>query len=398
MTESKELYEFREKLKELKEYSGRGTELISVYIPPKYPISEVSSKLKEEAGQATNIKSATTKKNVLTALEKLIQYLKQFNKPPVNGMAVFCGNISRSEGKQDVQLFAVEPPAPVQVQFYRCESQFVLEPLNEMVERTDSYGLVVIDGKDATVAILKGKQLKIVKRFNSLIHQKTMKGGQSAQRFDRIHEEEVDAYYKRVGEAMAAFTELKNFQGVIIGGPGPTKENFVKAAPFDYRLKVLGIIDVGYTDEFGLKELMEKSESIIEEQEAVVEKKMVEEFTKAAVQTQMAVYGIDEVRKAISARRASRVLVSEGMEFKEKLFGCTNCELEEWTVTEKKEFICPECNGKLKEEEEKDLLAEVISQAESGGATVELVSQDTPEGKQFQGMFKGIGAFLRYRG
>ena len=35
---------------------------------------------------------------------------------------------------------------PLGVQFYRCESQFVLEPF-DILENTDSYGIVVMDGR-----------------------------------------------------------------------------------------------------------------------------------------------------------------------------------------------------------------------------------------------------------
>ena len=91
---SKEVYEFKKQLKALEGFRGRGTELISVYITPGYQISDITNKLKEEAGQATNIKSAGTRKNVIDALQKIMAYLRTFKEPPKTGMAVFCGNVS----------------------------------------------------------------------------------------------------------------------------------------------------------------------------------------------------------------------------------------------------------------------------------------------------------------
>ncbi|HLC38405.1 MAG TPA: hypothetical protein VJI71_03045, partial [Candidatus Norongarragalinales archaeon] len=162
-SDSKALYEFRKQLEALKKFQGRGTELISVYITPDYPVAEIVAKLRDEYGQASNIKSATTKKNVQAALEKIMHFLKGANKPPANGMAVFCGNVSSSEGKVDIEIYSVVPPMPVPVQFYRCESKFVLEPLEELLDVAGTYGLVVLDGKDCTVAVLRGKTVKVLK-------------------------------------------------------------------------------------------------------------------------------------------------------------------------------------------------------------------------------------------
>ncbi|MFQ5406782.1 MAG: peptide chain release factor 1, partial [Candidatus Micrarchaeia archaeon] len=96
---AKEFYKFKKQVEALKKMQGRGTQLVSVYVTPNYPLNEITAKLRDEAGQASNIKSSSTRKNVLAALEKIIQHLKLFKKPPENGMAVFAGNVSEREGK-----------------------------------------------------------------------------------------------------------------------------------------------------------------------------------------------------------------------------------------------------------------------------------------------------------
>ncbi|MFH1200442.1 MAG: LAGLIDADG family homing endonuclease [Candidatus Micrarchaeota archaeon] len=177
--QSKEAYEFRRQVEALKQFRGRGTELISVLITPGYAISDVVAKLRDEYGQASNIKSKATQLNVQSALQKVMQYLKTLgHRPPANGIAIFCGNLSESEGKTDIRLYSVIPPTPLGTQFYRCDSAFVLEPLEELMGQSDCYGLVVLDGKEATVAILKGKTTKIVKKLHTTAHQKVSKGGQ----------------------------------------------------------------------------------------------------------------------------------------------------------------------------------------------------------------------------
>lgn len=399
--ESKELYEFKKQVQALKKFQGHGTELISVYISPGYPVPEITAKLRDEFGQASNIKSATTKKNVQGALERIMHFLKGVNKPPENGIAVFCGNLSETEGRVDIQIYSVVPPMPLTTQFYRCESQFVLEPLEDLLEHTDTYGLVVMDGKEATVAILKGKQLKVVKKLESTAHQKVNKGGQSAARYDRLHIEGVEFYYSRVGEAMNAFVGLKNFKGVIIGGPGPSKEDFAKQKPFNYQLKVLGVVDTGYTDEYGLREILEKSGEIIAEQEAIVEKKLFDEFTRELANNGLVAYGLEACEKAVESKQASKLLISEEMELKKVKYKCSACgkeleRLEERAADDTTGIPC-ECGGHYKIVEMQDVVNDLVGKAEEQGIPVVMISKDTAEGKQFYGTFKGLGVFLRYK-
>ncbi|MFH1056607.1 MAG: peptide chain release factor aRF-1 [Candidatus Micrarchaeota archaeon] len=363
-SDSKALYEFRKQLEALKKFQGRGTELISVYITPGYPVSEIVAKLRDEFGQASNIKSASTRQNVQGALEKIMHFLKGANKPPENGMAVFCGNVSENEGKIDIEIFSIVPPMPIPVQFYRCESRFVLEPLEELLDTTGTYGLVVLDGKECTVAVLKGKTTKVIKKLESTAHQKVHKGGQSAARFSRLAQEGIEFYYKRIGEAMSAFLEQKNFKGVIVGGPGPAKDNFMKMKPFNYQLNVLGVVDTGYTDEYGLRELLEKASGLIAGQEAIVEKKLLNEFLAEAAKGGLAAWGVEAVTNILASRKAKMLIVTEGLEAMQ---------------------------------DGKNVIPDLISDAEQQGIEIAFVSEETPEGQQFRATFAGIGVFLRFR-
>ncbi|EQD80193.1 eRF1 domain 2 protein, partial [mine drainage metagenome] len=131
-----------------------------------------------------------------------MQYLKLYKTSPKNGLAIFCGNISNEQSKPDVELFSMEPPEPIKVNIYRCDSTFLLEPIERMMETTDKYGIVIMDGSDATVGVLAGSQFIVDKKLRSFAHQKVHKGGQSAARYDRAREESIDDYYKAVAEAI----------------------------------------------------------------------------------------------------------------------------------------------------------------------------------------------------
>ena len=59
----------RKILEEVRNMRGMGTELVTVIIPPERMIHDVRQQLSQEAGQAANIKSKGTRKNVQSSIE-----------------------------------------------------------------------------------------------------------------------------------------------------------------------------------------------------------------------------------------------------------------------------------------------------------------------------------------
>ncbi len=397
--DSAELYKIRKKIEELKSYRGTGTQLVSVYIPANYPIPEVAGKIREEINQASNIKSKQTRNNVIAALERISNALKHFRKTPPNGLIIFAGNVADDPSKTDIRTIVLEPPFRLSQSVYRCDSSFFLEPIERMIAAKDAYGIVVLDGREATLALLRGTQIDIVKTLNSTAHSKVRKGGQSARRYERLIEESTERYYKRVGEAMdQAF--LGKVKGVIVGGPGPTKDFFLKMKPFNYQHKILGVVDTGYTDEYGVREVIAKGEEIIAEQEAVKERNLVERFIKRVMKSDLVTYGLKEVIEAIENNRAETVLVSDGIPFKHYKFKCPSCGYE-WDKVYKEDVDvskvkCPKCNETALLEDEESFTEFIIDLAEKHGTKVEVISTKTSEGAQFLHGFTGLGAFLRY--
>ncbi|MFA5108861.1 MAG: peptide chain release factor aRF-1 [Candidatus Micrarchaeia archaeon] len=397
---TKALYVLKKQVHHLRSLKGSGTELISVYIPSGAPIHLTSNKLKEEAGQASNIKSKSTRKNVTDALERIVHHLKSYgNCAPESGLAIFCGNVSENPAKTDIELFSIFPPEPVKVQIYRCDSRFFLEPLEGMFEIKESYGLIVMDGRECTIATLKGTNVNILQRLNSMAHAKIRKGGQSARRFERLIEESIEYYYKRIGEAMDRYFVSGNINGVIVGGPGPAKQDFVKMKPFNYQIKLLGVVDTGYTDEYGLKEMMSKSGDIIAGQQAIVEKELIDRFIKEVVSGGLAAYGEANVRKSLETKQASKLLISEGLEWTR--YKCrVEGEPQERFINKRKDDAAPSQTSdgkKITILSEHDLRDDLIELADASGTEVKMISNETSEGAQFLQSFYGVGAFLRYK-
>ena len=89
--DSVKIYKIKRLLDELSQKSGRGTELITVYIPKGKQLHDVIGALQQEQGTADNIKSDVTRTHVVNSLGRVVQRLKLYKKTPERGLAVFCG-------------------------------------------------------------------------------------------------------------------------------------------------------------------------------------------------------------------------------------------------------------------------------------------------------------------
>ena len=170
-------YDFKRSMEELRGYRGRGTELISVYVPYGKPISDVAAYLRDESGQASNIKSKTTMKNVTSAIDSIMARLKTFSKVPESGVVIFCGEVPRAGDQTKMVQYLIQPPEPITAFLYRCDSTFFTEPLDAMLVDKRYYGLITIDRKEATIGMLAGSRIKVLKHYDSLVPSKHHQGG-----------------------------------------------------------------------------------------------------------------------------------------------------------------------------------------------------------------------------
>ncbi len=491
--------ELEEVVEELNNYKGRHTELISVYVSAGFDVNSVQKQLEAEKSTAKNIKSTATRKNVSDALDKIVRYLKTLKKTPENGLAIFCGNVAKVEGQSDLQLWNIEPPMPLKIRLYRCDKEFVLEPLKLMLEVDEVFGLLVMDRKEATIGLLEGKRIEVLQKMTSGIPSKVRAGGQclspdmlveikerakkiedikvgeeikalnfkenelvftnvknkwkvikekyleikvddcwpiiasedhtffkkdddkiveivaknlklgdslisfdqnkelftmdikeinkfntklelidieteegnfftngllvhnSSQRFHRITEGLTKEFYKRVASEMKKiFFDMPKLKGVLVGGPIPTKDEFLDNEYMVTRLreKVIGRKDIGGSDESGLKELIEKSQDILAQQEIIYEKKILERFFRTlGEKPEMVTLKEPDTRRALKYGAVDVLILSKKVD--------------------------------------KRVSNEFKKMAKNIGASIEIVSTDTEEGEQFYNL-GGIGGILRF--
>ena len=410
---SLELFRLKKTLETLARKEGRGTELVSLYVPPGKQISDVITQLREEYGTASNIKSTTTRKNVLDAIVKVQQRLKLFKEPPENGLVIFCGAIPQNgAGSERIETYVIIPPEPIHINLYRCDARFHTEYLQEMLREKETYGILLIDSSGATIATLQGRRLDIVRQLTSGVPGKTRAGGQSARRYERLREMRLQEYFTRVGEhANDIFLPIENLKGVILAGPGPTKNDFEKGEYLNYQLKnkIIDVIDTAYVEEQGVKEVVEKAPEVMRKVRYIEEKKVMQQFLyEVGHDTGKITYGEEDVRKALENGAVNILLLSEGLEMTRVTLKCSACGYQEQHTVKNKalqEFEqslagkpCPKCGAtSLNITEREDVIDDFARLAEYTNTQVEVISTETEEGQMLKNSFGGVAAILRFK-
>ena len=392
-SEDKARYDFKKDMHEITNYKGRGTELISVYVPGSKQISDVMAYLRNEQSQASNIKSKTTMKNVTSAIDSIAARLKTYKAPPENGVVIFCGEVPRAGDQTKMVQYVINPPEPITAFLYRCDSQFFTDPLQSMLLDKKCYGLITIDRSEATIGLLSGSRIQVLKHFDSLVPSKHHQGGQSSVRFERLIEIAAHEFVKKVADnATEVFLNRPELLGILVGGPGATKDFFVKEEYLHHELRkkvISPLVDTGYTDESGLRELVENARDIITDVQLTKEKVYMQRLFAEIRKTDggLSCYGEDEVRNATDMGAVDMLLLSEALNKKRITVQCPSGHTHELTVRDPDERVqCPECGAN----------ASVIK-AEAFNTRVQIISPDSEEGDMLLKAFGGIAAILRYK-
>lgn len=389
---------------ELGKIKGRHTELVTVYVPAGFNLATVVTQLRQEQSTAQNIKSKTVRKNVLSALEKILQHLKLYKQTPTNGLVIFCGNVSQKEGVADLELWSLEPAEPIKNRIYWCGQNFILDPLKDMVREREIYGLIVLDKSEADIGLLKGKKVESLKHLDSLVPGKTKKGGWSQARFARVREGLLNDFLKKIGEiASQKFKEFKDLRGIIVGGPGPIKEQFMEGNFLNYKIRkrVLGAVNTAYTGQYGLEEMVNRAGDLISEASAIKEKKFLDRFfDELGKDSGLAVYGLKETLEALKSGNVELLLISEEFDWKKIIFKCEKRNHEFEKILKKGQISdqkCEKCGSNdLEILAEKDLTDEIIKTAENMGTQVEMISTSSNRGEQLKEL-GAIAGILRYK-
>ena len=212
-------------------------------------------------------------------------------------------------------------------------------------------------------------------------------------------------YFKKVGDLCTEiFLEVDEMKGILVGGPGATKNFFVDNDYLHHELKkkVINTFDTGYTDESGLNELIDNAKSALQHLEVSHEKEMMERLFREIRKEDggQSAYGESQVRTALEAGAVEILLISEGMKMIHRTFECPSCGKVLKTYQGRGDepvFKCPDDQSSCNLLEEEDIVEELARVCESFSTTLELISTDSSEGLMLLQAFGGIAAVLRYK-
>ncbi len=411
--DSVKLYKIRKTLEELSQKSGRGTELITVYIPKGKQIHEIIGTLQQEQGTADNIKSDLTRTHVVDSLGKVVQRLKLYKKTPERGLVIFCGALPPETGgplgSEIVTVWEVDPPKDLNQYLYRCDDHFHVDILKDMLKDDNLIGFLAIDSKDTGWGLLHGDKIEVLAQTGSGVAGKHRQGGQSAKRFQRLREMELTYYFNRVAQTTREyFIDIYPVRGLIISGPGPTKEDFINGKYLEYRLQnnIIATIDASYSGAEGIREAFAKSSDILGDFRMVEERKLVEDlFSEINANTGRGSYGLGEVVEFLKNNVVQTLIINDNADLIRVEAKCKRCQNMQETILErslvipkKAEFTgnpCPSCNAMEVEVIEQDIVDYLELLATKTGSRLEVISGSAEHGHMLESLGK-IGAILRY--
>jgi len=411
--DSVKLYKIRKTLQEISKFTGRGTELITVYIPKGKQLHEVITNLREEQGTADNIKSDVTRTHVVDSLSRVLQRLKLYKKTPEKGLVIFCGALPREEGgplgSEVVKIFEIDPPKDLKTFLYRCDDHFHVDILKDMLKDDNLIGFLAIDAKDAGWGILYGDKVQVLKETSSGVAGKHRQGGQSAKRFQKLREMELTYYFNRLAQITREyFIDIYPIKGLIISGPGPTKEEFVNDNYLEYRLQdmIISTIDASYSGAEGVREAFDKSSDILSNFRLVEEKQIVEKlFREINNNSGLGAYGLDEVINYLKNNVVDTIIITDKIGLYRIEAKCNRCnEIQEKIIEQKKliqtktEFEnspCTSCKSTDIGITDQDIVDYLSLLATKTGTKIEVISGVSEHGSMISNL-GNIGAILRY--
>jgi peptide chain release factor subunit 1 len=283
-----------------------------------------------------------------------------------------------------------------------------------MLSEKETYGLIVVDMKDAAIGWVRGTHVEVVKTTRSGVASQQRAGGQSQRRFERLHDEGVAYFLKRVAElSNEIFLPMLDdgLEGIYIGGAGLTKNKFAEGSSIDYRLKdkIKDVVDIGVGGAEGIRALLQNIQDKLENVRYIKEKNLMQKFLyNISKDTGLVTYGEKEVRKALERAAVDILLLSESVDSYRVKATCEQCNNSVYQTVKSQDLpnyrekisgeSCKECKSSLYSiEEEKEIIEDLAELAEQSGATLEMISTETEEGETLWSTFGGFAALLRFR-
>jgi peptide subunit release factor 1 (eRF1) len=237
-----------------------------------------------------------------------VQWKRMSVKDYPNGALVFC-----SEDFAEL----VQSPVPLTYRIYSCHNHFDTTFLENAMKQfsAPAYGILVVDGSGATFGTAQGLTAvpSVIGHTKAVISSNSRKGGQSAKRFDHLHEESALAFLRQVAEKIAKPFEHVN--KLIVAGKADMKRCLVRELPQAMRAKVVCVLDISCdANADGLRQAIlcaRNMDAVKADEFSEVEQAVKEFLDLTNISLEMCCFGASMTAAAMEMGAVNKLLVSK---------------------------------------------------------------------------------------
>ncbi|OPY32484.1 MAG: Peptide chain release factor subunit 1 [Methanomassiliicoccales archaeon PtaU1.Bin124] len=347
---------FRKRMERVSGIKAPHASLVTMYLPPGKAVNEVIDELLSIEPMNDIDPNDTLAVSIRHTITAIRSHLTRIG-PVVerNGQVLLFGEVG---GKPFLQI--LEPPRPLREFIYKRDREFFLSPLDEMVSAEEVYGILVMDLAEATFGHLVGSKVRMLAQVHSQVPNKHHHGGMSSLRFERLRDDAINEYFKKVSQRCVDAFLNQHLRGIIIAGPAMTKKDFLSGEFLHHELRklVIGTVDTLHTDEVGLKEALAEAEGLLSTCQYVQEKRLLDRFWEEVGRNGLEVSGLEPTRERLNAGQVESLLLSESVDL--------------------------------------DTMEGLKHLADRFGTEVLVVSEEEDQGQRFDATVK-VGGILRYK-
>ena len=204
------------------------------------------------------------------------------------------------------------------------------------------------------------------------------------------------------------FIDIYPIKGLVVSGPGPTKEDFLKSNYLEYRLQnmVIAVLDTSYSGSEGIREAFVKAGEVLSDFRLSEEKALVERlFREVNSHSGKGAYGLKDIIQFLKDNVIDTLLITDDINLYRLEIKCKRCQNMQEEIIERLMIIprktellnkpCPNCKSMDQEAISQDLIDYFSLLAAQVGTKLEVISGVTEYGAMLGSLGK-MGAILRY--
>ncbi len=226
---------------------------------------------------------------------------------PPNGLAMFYS---------DSLSMDIVPLQPLKVRLYHCDRYFHTQCLWDQLSCHETYLYIIISGQRLDLFTLAGKSHQHIYHKEVSLPNKHNKGGQSQNRFLRLHDEKIQNYLTISTEIVHQQVQTLELAGYIVAGSASLKTQLAERLRTTIpNISQIAVVDISYDSHVGFREAVSQTESLITNAELQTETKYLKRYFDLIAQSNSDLvaycYGQKETMTALKHGLASHILCNQ---------------------------------------------------------------------------------------